>query len=256
MTILIVEDEDLAVKKLKATVLAVEKEAVVAGVTHSVESTVQWLQQNPAPDLILMDIELTDGLSFEIFNQVEVNSPVIFVTSYDAYAIRAFKVNSVDYLLKPVEEEDLRPALKKYHHWTARYGKQQLPLQNLVKELQQLVRPPDYRNRFLVKQGQRLVAVEVKDIAYIVAIGRLSYLFTWDKHKYVVDYTLEELEQELDPLSFFRANRSCIMHVKSVKDIHNYFNGKLKLELVPETEHSSIIISREKAGSFKDWMGK
>jgi DNA-binding LytR/AlgR family response regulator len=259
MHILIVEDEDLAVEKLKTTVVEVEEKAVIAGITHSIQSTVRWLETNPHPDLVLMDIELTDGLSFEIFNRTEVKCPVIFTTSYDAYAIRAFKVNSIDYLLKPVEKEDLRLALEKYHKYADRDAHTVLPLidmKSLVNDLKHQLQHSGYRDRFLVKQGQRLITVEINQVAYMVAEGRVCYMITWDKHKYIVDYTLEELETQLDPRLFFRANRSSIIHVKSIDEIHSYFNGKLKLQIHPQTQYSDIIISRERSASFKEWVGK
>ena len=252
MKILIVEDEELAVEKIKKTVWAVEEKTEISGVTNSIVSTVNWLKNHPVPDLILMDIELSDGQSFEIFNQVEVLSPVIFTTSYDEYAIKAFKVNSIDYLLKPVEEDDLKKAFNKYRKLSAQA--QPIDLNNLVKELQKQLHT-GYRSRFLVKQGQRLVSLEVKDVAYFFAEGRLSYAITWDKYKYIVDFTIEELESMLDPQQFFRANRAHLIHIRSVNQIHNYFNGKLKLELKPPAE-TGVVISREKANDFKIWMGK
>jgi DNA-binding LytR/AlgR family response regulator len=254
MRILIVEDEELAVEKLKKTVMAVEKNAQITGVTNSITSTVDWLRNNPAPDLVLMDVELSDGQSFEIFSQVEVTTPVVFTTSYDEYAIKAFKVNSIDYLLKPVEEEDLKQALDKYRKMTATISPLPIDVTNLVRELQKQLHT-GYRTRFLVKQGQRLVSLDVNNIAYFFAEGRLSYAVTWDKHKYVVDFTMEELEAMLDPQQFFRANRAHLIHIKSVNQIHNYFNGKLKLELKPAGP-DDVVISREKANDFKVWMGK
>jgi len=254
MRILIVEDEQLAVEKLKRTVTAVEKDAEISGVTSSIASTVSWLAQNPTPDLILMDIELSDGQSFEIFNHADITAPVIFTTSYDEYAIKAFKVNSIDYLLKPVEEEELRQALNKYRKLSTLVRPVAIDVNNLVKELQRQLQS-GYRTRFLVKQGQRLVSLEANSIAYFFAEGRLSYAVTWDKHKYIVDFTIEELEAMLDPQQFFRANRAHLVHIKSVSQIHNYFNGKLKLELKPSNE-LDVVISREKANDFKVWMGK
>jgi two-component system, LytTR family, response regulator LytT len=259
MNILIVEDEDLAIEKLRATILEVEEMAVIAGVTNSIQSTVRWMETNPQPDLVLMDIELTDGLSFEIFNRTDVKCPVIFTTSYDAYAIRAFKFNSIDYLLKPVEKEDLKTALEKYHKYSDRNSNTVLPvmdLKSLVQDLKDQLKLVGFRDRFLVKQGQRLITVEINQIAYMVAEGRVCYIITWDKHKFIVDYTLEELETQLDPRLFFRANRSSIIHVKSISEIHTYFNGKLKLEIHPQTQYSDIIISRERSASFKEWVGK
>jgi len=254
MKILIVEDEELAVEKLKTTVLAVDKLANIVGVTNSINATVDCLGSHQAPDLILMDIELSDGQSFEIFNRIEVSSPVVFTTSYDEYAIKAFKVNSIDYLLKPVEEDDLKHAIDKLRRLSAHPNPASVDVSTLVRELQKQLHA-GYRSRFLVKHGQRLLSLEVDDIAYFFAEGRLSYAVTWDKYKYVIDFTIEELENMLDPKQFFRANRAHLIHVRSVQQIHNYFNGKLKLDLKPIAD-SEVVISREKANDFKIWMGK
>ena len=165
MKILIVEDEELAVKKLQKTLFAVDESAEIVGVTDSIKATVEWLQKNPSPDLILMDIELADGQSFEIFNLMPVKVPVIFTTSYDEYALKAFKVNSVDYLLKPIQKEELEAALEKYRRMkasTTTEAKPDLNIDNLIKELQQKLQPKEFRKRFLVKQAQKLVSIDVR----------------------------------------------------------------------------------------------
>jgi DNA-binding LytR/AlgR family response regulator len=259
MNILIVEDEDLAVKKLKKTLYSVDDSATVVGESDSIKSTVNWLKSNPSPDLILMDIELADGQSFEIFNHVQVKSPVIFITSYDEYALKAFKVNSVDYLLKPVQKEDLQAALEKYRNmkklYTAEPATSQVMIEDLVKELQQKLQTKDYRKRFLVKLGQKLVSVEVDDIAYFFSDGRLNFFKTLDNKKYVVDYTMDELNEMLDPEKYFRISRSFFISVNSVVQIHDYFGNRLMLQLKPETEKEAIV-SREKVTEFKNWLGK
>jgi two-component system response regulator LytT len=259
MKILIVEDEDLAVKKLKKTLMGVDESATVVGEADSIKSTVSWLQNNPAPDLILMDIELADGQSFEIFNHVEVKSPVIFITSYDEYALKAFKVNSVDYLLKPVQKEDLQAALDKFRQMKKMYTTEsepsQISLDILVKELQQKLHAKDYRKRFLVKHGQKLVSVEVEEIAYFFSDGRLNFFKTNDNRKFVVDYTMDELNEMLDPENYFRISRSFFISVNSVSQIHDYFGNRLILQLKPETDKEAIV-SREKVTEFKNWLGK
>lgn len=260
MKILIVEDEDLAVKKLKKTLLSIDDSATIVGESDSIKSTVNWLQSNPSPDLILMDIELADGQSFEIFNQVQVKSPVIFITSYDEYALKAFKVNSVDYLLKPVQKEDLQAALDKYRSMKKLYTAEppatsQVLIEDLVKELQQKLQTKEFRKRFLVKLGQKLVSVEVDDIAYFFSDGRLNFFKTFDNKKYVVDYTMDELNDMLDPDKYFRISRSFFISVNSVAQIHDYFGNRLMLQLKPETEKEAIV-SREKVTEFKNWLGK
>lgn len=259
MKILIVEDEDLAVKKLKKTLASVDDSAEVVGETESIKSTVAWLESNASPDLILMDIELADGQSFEIFNHTEVKSPVIFITSYDEYALKAFKVNSVDYLLKPVQKEDLQAALDKYREMKKMYAPEKdasaISLDVLVKELQQKLGSKEYRKRFLVKHGQKLVSVEVDDIAYFFSDGRLNFFKTFDNKKFVVDYTMDELEEMLDPAGFFRISRSFFVAFNAIEKIDDYFGNRLILQLNPAVDKEALV-SREKVADFKKWMGK
>jgi DNA-binding LytR/AlgR family response regulator len=259
MKILIVEDEELAVKKIKKTLADVESTADVVGVTDSILATTTWLESNAAPDLILMDIELSDGQSFEIFSRVPIKSPVIFTTSYDEYALKAFKVNSIDYLLKPIQKEDLEAALTKFKQMKKMYaeGKENngLNMDALVKELRQKLQPKEYRKRFLVKHGQKLVSIEVDEIAYFFSDGRLNFFKTYDNRKFVVDYTMDELEEMLDPERYFRISRSFYVSVNSIDQIHDYFGNRLLLNLKPAVDKESIV-SREKVTDFKKWMGK
>ena len=258
MKILIVEDEELAVKKLQKTLFSVDEKAEVVGVTDSIKGTVEWLQNSPAPDLVLMDIELADGQSFEIFNLIEVKVPVIFTTSYDEYALKAFKVNSIDYLLKPIQKEELQAAIDKFkqrHPGPAVEGKQDLNIDNLIKELQQKLQPKEYRKRFLVKQAQKLVSIDVSDIAYFYSDGRLNFFKTCDNKKYVVDYTMDELEDMLDPDKYFRTSRSFYVSVNCIDQIHDYFGNRLLLNLTPSVD-KEVLVSREKVMDFKKWMGK
>lgn len=258
MKILIVEDEELAVKKLRKTLQVVEQDVEVVGEAESIRDTVRWLESNPAPDLILMDVELSDGQSFEIFNQVRIQTPVIFITSYDEYALKAFKVNSVDYLLKPVQREDLEAALAKYRELKLIYSNEPdqggAEMDVLMKKLQQL-ESKEYRKRFLVKQGQKLVSVEVNEIAYFYSDGRLNFFKTSTNKKYVVDYTMDELGEMLDPRQYFRISRSFFISISSVVQIHEFQGSRLILDLVPEAEKEPIV-SREKVSEFKLWMGK
>ncbi len=259
MKVLIVEDEELAVRKLQKTLQAVDPGAEVVGITDSIRSSVNWLLDNPTPDLILMDIELADGQSFEIFDKVDVNSTVIFTTSYDEYALKAFKVNSVDYLLKPVQKEDLEAALEKFRRMKKMLQGGDTPgnlnVDSLVKELQQRLQPKEYRKRFLVKQGQKLVSVEVEEIAYFYSDGRVNFFKTRDNRKFIVDYTMDELEVMLDPERYFRISRSFYVSIESVDQIHDYFGNRLLLNLQPMVDKEAIV-SREKVTDFKRWMGK
>lgn len=254
MDILIIEDEQLGVEKLSRLLLSIDSSINIVGNTRSIKSSVEWLLQHEHPDIILMDIELTDGQSFEIFNHVTIKSMVIFTTSYDEYALQAFKVNSVDYLLKPIKKEELKNALDKYQLWQQKFSASTLNVEQLIHELKQQ-QPKSFRSRFLVKIGQKLLSVETREIAYFYAEERLSYFITWNKQRYIVDYTIEDLKQMLDPHEFYRANRAFILHIKSIAKIHNYFNGKLKLELQPATD-KEVLISREKSMEFKEWLGK
>jgi DNA-binding LytR/AlgR family response regulator len=260
MNILIVEDEDLAVKKIQKTLLSVEGAANVVGVTDSIKSTVEWLEQNDTPDLILMDIELADGQSFEIFKLTEIKSPVIFTTSYDEYALKAFKVNSIDYLLKPVQKEELQAALDKYKQMKKSYGAkegemEEARLDSLLKELRSRLEPKEYRQRFLVKHGQKLVSIEMNEIAYFFSDGRLNFFKTIDNRKFVVDYTMDELEDMVDPRRYFRISRSFYVSVGSIDKIEDYFGNRLILALKPAVDKEALV-SREKVTDFKKWMGK
>lgn len=254
MKVLIVEDEELAVKKLQKTLTGVDDTIEVVGVSDSIKNTVEWLHNHPSPDLILMDIELADGQSFEIFKLTEVKSPVIFTTSYDEYALKAFKVNSVDYLLKPIQQEELQAALNKYKKMKGD-GKADLSIDSLVKELQQKLQPKEYRKRFLVKHAQKLVSIEVEDIAYFYSDGRLNFFKIDDNKKFVVDYTMDELEEMLDPDRYFRISRSFYVSVNSIDKIDDYFGNRLILQLKPAVDKEALV-SREKVTEFKKWMGK
>ncbi|MDQ6479036.1 LytTR family DNA-binding domain-containing protein [Dyadobacter sp. LHD-138] len=265
MNILIVEDEKLAVRKLTKLLEETAPELVVKGVAPSIDATVEWIQENRAagekePDLIFMDIELADGQSFEIFNRVEIRSTVIFTTSYDEYALQAFKVNSIDYLLKPVQKEDLQRSLKKFHDLTGNQRREEsgtLPvsLESILKNFQLQQPPVEYRKRFLVKQGARLLSIEVSDIAYFYIEDGISLFRNHQGQKFVVDYRMDELADFLDPDHFFRINRGMIVTHQSVVQIQPYFNNRLALTLKPAYEKEAIV-SREKSNDFKKWMGK
>ena len=259
MKILIIEDENLAVDKLLQILTKVRPDARVIGLTPSIESSVSWLTDRAdEPDLILMDIELSDGQSFAIFDQVQIKCPVIFVTSYDEYALRAFKVNSIDYLLKPVQQNELKQAFEKFDAMRAAFSasdSQSTNIEKLVRELQKQSGNKEYRKRFLVKHLQKLISVEVASIAYFFYEDRVNFFRTLDNKKYIVDYSLDEIEDMLDPADFFRINRGLMVAMNSVSQIDPYFGNRLTLKLLPEFE-AEAIISREKVNEFKTWMGK
>jgi DNA-binding LytR/AlgR family response regulator len=258
MKVLIVEDEELAIRKLQNTLASLEGNIQVVGTADSIAGTVEWLNNNPLPDLILMDIELTDGQSFEIFNRMEVRSPVIFTTSYDEFALKAFKVNSVDYLLKPVQKDELAAAIGKFRNLKERYkgsadGESQIS--ELVKELQQTLQQKEYRSRFLVRHAQKHISVEVDSIAYFYSDDKLNFFTTCDDKNYVVDYTLDEIENMVDPARFFRIGRGFLVSIRCIDQIHDYFGNRLKLQLKPASPKEALV-SREKVTDFKKWLGK
>lgn len=262
MQVFIVEDEPLAVKKLVRLLEEVAFDLKVAGTAGSIRAAVEWLESNPAPDLIFLDIELSDGQSFEIFQRTRVKSPVIFVTSYDEFALQAFKVNSVDYLLKPVQREDLTNAIAKYRDLKAQYARDVSPISASIESLlmslaggQTVPAQPQYRTRFLVKHLQKYVTVEVADIAYFWSEGRVNFFKNRAGQKYLVEYTMEEIEAMLDPRDWFRVSRQFIVSVPSVAEIHPFFNNRLKLYLHPK-EPEEVTVSRERVADFKVWLGK
>jgi DNA-binding LytR/AlgR family response regulator len=263
MNVLIIEDEELAVRKLTKLLGEVDPTLQVVGTTASVRASVNYLETNGPghpdhPDLILMDIELADGQSFEIFEQTSVSSPVIFTTSYDEYALKAFKVNSIDYLLKPIKRHELEASLTKYKRLLEQpnNGSQgRVAIDALVQQLRQHIQPAEYRKRFLVKHLSQWMPIEVNDIAYFYSEDGVSLFRTNTNQKFSIDYTLDDLEAMLDPAQFFRANRQFIVDINAVQQIHPYFNNKLKLTLKP-TPDDEVLVSRERATEFKKWMGK
>jgi two-component system, LytTR family, response regulator LytT len=256
MKVLIVEDENLLAKQLTNLLGAVAPEAEIVGRTTSIQGTVQWLSTNISPELIFMDIELADGQCFDIFTQTVIKTPVIFTTAYDEYTLQAFKVNSVDYLLKPIKENELIAALAKYKELHTQPATLPVTL-DMATLLQQLnkVNQEDYKARFLVKNRQKMHSINTEDIAYFCAKNTLNFLVTKSNQKYVVDYTLDEIEALVNPKQFFRANRQFILAHDVIQAVHAWFNGKLKVELTIKTD-DEIIISREKAPLFRSWLGE
>ncbi|WP_428666943.1 LytR/AlgR family response regulator transcription factor [Runella sp.] len=249
MKILILEDEPLAAKRIESLVKSLEPDAEILAKLESVRSAVKWFNENPQPDLILMDIQLADGLSFEIFQQADVSAPIIFTTAYDEYAIRAFKVNSVDYLLKPIEKEELEAALEKF-----KSQKATMPQDRIGKALDALLsQKTEWKTRFLLKAGARFDIVEINDVAYLYAEDKVVFLVTKEQKKYYVDETLDELEQKLNPTHFFRINRKYLTQLSAIERIEPHFNGRLKIKL-RHREDDDVYVSREKAEVFKKWL--
>lgn len=251
MQILIVEDETLLARRMQKLVTELMPLAET-DCTHSIAETINWLSNNSQPDLILMDIELADGKSFQIFEQVHVKSPVIFTTAYDEYALKAFKVNSIDYLLKPVKKEDLEKAIAKLN--MLRGTNETEKIYKLIEEAKR-TNEIRFRDRILVKQGQKFISVNIEDAGLFFTQNTITFLLTKNKQKYIVDYTLDQLEQSLDQKKFYRANRQNIISYDIIKVVHPWFNGKLKVEISLQ-ENEPIIISRDKAPLLKEWLGQ
>lgn len=250
MKVLIIEDEIPAAKRLRKLVTEQFSGAKILDMIDSVEGAIQWLNTFEKPDLIFMDIQLSDGLSFDIFNHTEVTSPVIFTTAYDQYAIKAFKVNAVDYLLKPIDPQELEVSMKKFqdlHQYAHSYD------QTAIKELISTITQKDFKTRFLVKVGQQLSYVQTKEISYFYSDEGLVYALTDKNRRHILDYTLEQLNELLDSKRFFRINRKIIISIDAIHKIHTYFNSRLKLELMPRTELDAIV-SRERVNDFKAWL--
>lgn len=253
MKALLIEDEYPAAERLEKLIKKVDPDIEILTILDSVEAARDWFAANPAPDLIFSDIQLSDGLSFEIFEKTLIDSPIIFTTSYDEYAIKAFKVKSIDYLLKPVKLQELEQAINKYKeiHPNTASTENTLKLESFLDSLP--LTSKKYKKRFLVKSGEQLIPVFEEQMAYFQTINELVVLVKKDGKKHLVDYSLEHLDKLLNPEVFFRLNRQFIAHISSINKIHTYFNGKLKLQLTPEA-NEAVIVSREKAATFKMWL--
>lgn len=253
MTTILIEDEYPAAERLEKLIKKVDEKIQVLAVLESIEAAKKWFAGNPAPDLIFSDIQLSDGLSFQIFENVPIKSPIIFTTSYDEYAIKAFKVKSIDYLLKPIKIQELEIAIGKFKEVKNQYAENQyaLKMESLLDSLQTTGKK--YKNRFLIEQNDQLLPISTEQIAYFFTSNELVCMVRKDNKQFLIDYTLEELEKCLDPSQFFRINRQFIAHLAAIQKIHTYFNGKLKLELLPTTPQE-VLVSREKSQSFKSWV--
>ena len=253
MKVLIIEDEALAAERLGKLLYEYNLAIQVLAVIPSVEAAVKWLQEHDLPDLLLLDIHLSDGLCFDIFKQVTVKCPVIFTTAYDQYALEAFQVHSIDYLLKPVQFSKLAQSLDKMQEMRRTLGP--APSEIPINDLMKLIRSQEgsYKSRFMVKIGAKIKAIKTSDIAYFFSSNKLTLLITRENQKFPVDYALDDLIQLLDPSHFFHINRKLIISFDAAKEIHPYFKGRLKLVLTPPLEED-IVISSEKTPAFKSWL--
>lgn len=250
MKVIIIEDEKPSARRLKRMLEAINITAET--MLHSVEESIQWFNNNPHPDVIFLDIQLSDGLSFEIFEQVEVKSAIIFTTAYDEYALQAFKLNSIDYLLKPIDDEDLETAVTKYKTRLPQKTNIALDFEDIKKLL---INPIDrvYKKRFSVKVGQHIKLVNIDEIECFYSENKGTYLYTTEGRNYLLDTTLEALENELEPDTFFRINRKFFININAIKDIISYTNSRLQIKLNNYNE-DEVIVARERVKDFKEWL--
>lgn len=251
MNVLVIEDEKPSARRL--TRMLAELDVAVQDMLHSVEEAVEWFQTHEHPDLIFLDIQLSDGLSFEIFDQVAVKSAIIFTTAYDEYALQAFKLNSIDYLLKPIDDEDLEKAVSKFKERIPKQQDVSLNFEDIKKLLGATPVERDYKKRFTTKIGQHIKMIPVDDIECFYSENKGTYAATTDKRNYLLDTTLEHLENDLEPQTFFRVSRKYYVNINAIKDIVSYTNSRLQIKLNTWNEQE-IIVSRERVKDFKTWI--
>jgi DNA-binding LytR/AlgR family response regulator len=251
MKTVIVEDEELAIRRLESLIKNYGSNIEIVARLESVEDSVQWFRENPHPDLIFLDIHLEDGLSFEIFEKVKVNAPIIFTTAFDEYAIRAFKHKSIDYLLKPIIQDDLNKAIDKFKEWPGNNNQ----VLNIT-ELYKLIKPvaTSYRERFSVVVGEKLKTIEVKDIAYFFSVSGITFVVMNNKSQYSLDLSLEKLQAELNGKDFFRINRQYLVCHKAIANAFVFPKSRLKIALLPPAAQDDIFVSLDKVAEFKRWF--
>lgn len=250
--IVIIEDEPPAAKRLSKMLKSIEPSIEIVTILDSVETSVEFFQTNPEIDLVLMDIQLGDGISFEIFARSQVSAPIIFTTAYDEYTMQAFKVNSLDYLLKPIENEELEGALCQFKSYTS----QHVDLQALaIDDLMLSIRQKKYKERFLIKKSKALSIVYTTDIAYFHSEEGYAHITTANGAVHLIDHTMDQLESITDPERFYRINRKLIINLQSIVSVHEYFNSRLKLKLKPAGKFEAIV-ARERVKKFKLWLAE
>lgn len=248
MKVLICEDEAPARKQISKNITDVREDADIVASVETGEEALSAIRKYDL-DLIFMDIELADGPCFETLDKIEINVPIIFTTAYDEYALKAFKLNSIDYLVKPISKQDIENAFNKFERM-----KRTFKDSPGFKFSRSLMDSNHYKERFLVKLGRKLFPVDTSDIAYFMAKDKLVWLVTEERKKYIVNFTLSDLEEMLDPKVFFRLNRQFITNIKAVKDLEPYFKGQVSVNIIPQVDEN-IIVSRSKTPELKDWLG-
>ncbi len=251
MKVIIIEDEILSAQRLKKMISDYSPDIEVIAELESIEESIKWFNQNPHPDLIFLDIHLEDDLSFAIFEKVNISSPIIFTTAFDEYAIKAFKLKSIDYLLKPVAQEELNAALKKYREMTKGQG-----ISTELNALYEMIvqKMPKYRERFSVAYGQKIKTFSIEEIAYFISNEGSTSACLYDGKSYPVDESIEKLKNELDPVDFFRINRQLLVKLNAIANVHVYPKSRLKLELKPDPGFE-VYVSIDKVVPFKEWYG-
>jgi len=248
--IVIVEDEKYAVKRIQTILDEIPEEFETVKIIDTVKDAIQWFTVSPAPDLVFMDVNLADGSCFEIFEKIEARFPIIFVTAFDQYAIQAFKVSGIDYLLKPIKKDDLSQSIDRFRTLYKK-NNPNVDYTMLAKEINGL--HPDFQKRLLVKYGSKYVAVEITEVAYFYADSKSTFLCTFEDRHLPVDQTLDELSGMLDPGLFFRINRKMIIHYKSINSMIAYSRSRIKLNLSPSLKED-IIVSTDRTPGFKTWL--
>ena len=252
MNVVIIEDEHLTAERIASLLGKIDPDISIMAVMDTVRRSVEWFESGQKPDLVFMDIQLADGLSFDIFSMVPVEAPVIFITAFQEYAIKAFKVNSVDYLLKPVSEEDLRMALAKFRRYHNRELSVPLIGGELLRNIREMIGKP-YKSRFMVRIGEHIRTVDVEHVLYFFSLQKGTYLHSEDHRNYAIDFTLGQLEEILDPVLFHRINRRYLISHRSIRDMINLSSSKIKVSLV-DSDEDDIYISRDRMSSFKEWL--
>jgi DNA-binding LytR/AlgR family response regulator len=252
MTILIIEDEEPAYKRLQKMLKDIEPGHTLLNQIVSVSSAIKWFKENKAPDLIISDIQLSDGISFEIFKQVDIKCPVIFTTAYDQYAIEAFKVNSIDYLLKPVKKEELEKAVTKFKALTPATAFPSIDINKLLQSLQPA--GIEYKKRFVVRYGEHIKTINIEEVVYFYTEDKATFLCTKDARRFVVDFNLDTLDSILDPKVFFRINRQYIISIHSIAEMFAYSKSRVLIRLNPPAKNETIV-STERSADFKHWLG-
>ena len=252
MQVLIIEDETPAANRLASLIKKIGDDINVVERLDSVEASVRFFESAPEIDLVFMDIQLADGLSFDIFNQVAVNVPVIFTTAFEQYTLKAFKVNSIDYLLKPIDEAELQAAVEKYRKI---YQNKNSDITSRIMKMVSSMGGTKYRERILIKRGQQFNYLKTEAMAYCYADGKLCYAVNFSGNRFLLENNLSVLEEQLNPANFYRINRHLLVNIDSVKKVHTWLGGRLKLEIEPATT-AETLVSRERVNGFKEWLGQ